>query len=251
MNHAAVRFVAWSLVLSVVCAGLYFLLFPLPLTAMHRPMPAASKWLFEHIPGWTYSILTRLLSSVAIFSFFAAMTAALVAGPRGLRAGATRRGTVLILGGLLLATLSCGGPLLWYARSRRSLEATQVQGRTVMAELGARLESGSVPDAQREKLWQIYAGSRYRDEGVKVLIPDASGHRIEYEPSESDISGRRSYLKLLDDLEPPTGHLKGSALWVGLCLAVGLLTPLRWPGKPAGAPPAGDVNPGTGTLAEE
>ena len=250
MSRAALRFVAWSLALCIVCTGAYILIFPVVITPL-QPLPNISAWLIDRIPRWTYNTLTRLLSSAAIFSFFAAMTAALVAGPRALRARLTRRGVALTVCGLLLAAIYCGGPMLWYARSRQALDALGAEGKARLAEMRERLESGSVPESRREQVWLLYARTMYRDEGARVGIPDASGRLVPYEPTESDIADRRFYVKLLEDLRPPTDHLKGSAFWVGLCLAVGLLTPLRWPRKPAGAPGNQGANPGTGALAEE
>jgi hypothetical protein len=240
MGRAAPIVVAWSLGICVFCAGACLLIFPMPLTGLSPPL---SEWLLERMPRWGYNLLVRGLFSLALGSFLAGMTVALVAGPRALRAGRTRRGALLSLCGLLLAAVYCGGPMLWYARSRHTMDEMRAAGRARMAELRAHLESGRVEGAQRETMWQFYARGLYRDEGIAAEIPDARGRLISYQPSEADVAARASYVRMIEGLQPPMGHLTGAAAWTALCLAVGMLTPLRFPGVRR--------KTGTGTVREE
>jgi hypothetical protein len=227
VGRTAPIFVAWSLGICALCAVAYCLAFPAPTTGLTTPWLAG--WLLERMPRWGYNLLVRGLFSVALIGFLAAMTVALVAGPRALRAGRARRGALLCVCGLLLAAVYCGGPMLWYARSRHAMDEMRAAARARMAELRAHLESGRVEGAQRDTMWQFYARGLYRDEGIAAEIPDANGRLISYQPSEADVAARASYVRMLEGLQSPTGHLMGSAAWTALCLAVGMLTPLRFP----------------------
>jgi len=247
--------VAVSLVLCVISTVAYLLIAPL----FFQSIPwlgavSLSVWLWERIPGWVYNILVRGLFQIALFGFLVAMTVSLVAGPRALRARLRRRGMTLSLCGLLLAAVYCAGPTIWYARSRRTMEELQASGKILMANLRESLEAGTIPEPQRERMWQLYAGAMYRDEGIEVEIPDATGRLVAWQPSDSDIAVRRVHLEMLERLRPPTGQVKGSVAWVALCLGVGLLWPLRrrtTAGDASTAQSAPPHNPGTGTAGGE
>ena len=246
-GRGAVLFVAWSLGLCVVCASAYILVFPVLLSGA---TPLLMEWLLERMPRWAYNLLTRGLFTLGMTAFLAAMTVALVAGPRMLRARMTRRGVGLTVVGLILAAVYLVAPMIWYGRSRSRVEEMQTSSRAWKAELRQRLESGQVPEDQRERMWQIYARAVYQDEGITTRIPDANGSLVTYEPAAPDIAARQSYLETLERLQPPTEHVRGAAIWVALCLAAGLL----WPGPrlPAAPDPVGgDHKTGTAPSAGE
>lgn len=229
-GRSAFLFVAWSLGVCGVCAAAYASL--------------------ERMPGWTYDLVTRGLFTLAMTGFLAAMTVALVAGPRTLRARITRRGVTLTACGLLLAAAYVIAPAIWYSRSRSRMEEIQASGRAWKADLRQRLESGQVPEDLRERMWQIYARALFKDEGITARIPDGNGGQVSFEPSEADIAARDAYLETLERLQAPPRRTGGAAIWVALCLAAGLLWPARRP--PAVPSPAdGDHKPGTAPAAGE
>lgn len=228
-GRASILFVAGSMGLCAVCAAAYALVAP---------------------AGWASNLVVRGLFTVAMSAFLAAMTVALVAGPRTLRARVTRRGVALTACGLLLAALYLVAPRLWYARSVSRIEEIQASGRGWKADLRQKLESGQVPEPMRERMWQIYARAVYQDEGISVEVPQAGGAPIAFEPTDSDVAARQSYLETLERLQPPAGQARGAAIWVALCLAFGLLWPPRR--SPAPADPGGAVDKsGTGPVACE
>jgi hypothetical protein len=154
----------------------------------------------------------------------------------------------LTLCGLLLAAVYCGGPMIWYARTRHVMNEMRTVTNAMRAELRERLEAGEGAEPARERMWQLYASGLYRDEGIVARMSDATGRTMAWEPTDTDIAARRSYLEVQERLQPPAGQVEAAGLWVAVCLGIGLLWPLRRAGA-AGDAPAQGV--GTGIAGRE
>lgn len=196
--------------------------------------------LLKILPRRVASRLIEALSWVSLLSLMVGCCLSLVSGLRALRqAGPTWRRIMLTSCGAMLATTLCAGPLAFHSYQRALLNHAQDASQATVAELQHRLEEGSVPSRHRQLLWKLYAQSVYWHQGVAVEIPDERGGKILYEPTESEIAARKTYLELIGGFQSPYGFTVFAVGFVAMSVLLGMMTPAstkppRWPVGGAG-----------------